>query len=144
MDLRKIYRRKISRNPKNNGIDNLELSDEHHKLSDESGAPESLYVEEKPSLHCGCFADAGGRCGECGAITCIKCHQHCGGTNDPVPLGCQAPLCREHSHYVQLMDGRTIPFCKHCYGKIVRKKLWKATGRALLLPFIDIEDHRDG
>lgn len=143
-NLRKIYRRIISRNPKNNEIDNLGANDEYHRLSDEDGAVESSHVEEISSHHCGCFGPIGGRCSECGAISCIKCHKHCGGTDNPIPVGCGVALCREHSHYLQLLDGRTIPFCKSCHGKIVRKERWLTAGRILLLPFADIEEHRDG
>ncbi|MFC1675801.1 hypothetical protein ACFL3G_01910 [Planctomycetota bacterium] len=136
--LRKIFRRRFSKNPQSDEIDILGVNDEYHKLSEEDGGVESYELEEIPSLHCGCITSSvGGRCRECGAISCIKCHKHCGGTENPHPSGCGSPLCRAHAHYLQLPDGRTIPFCRSCHGNIVRKSLWIATGKTLFLPFVE-------
>ena len=137
--LRKIFRRRFSKNPQNDEIDILGVNDEFHKLSEEDGAVESYELEEVPSLHCGCLSPPAGRCAEpgCGKISCIQCFQHCGGTENPHPAGCQISLCRQHMHYLQLPDGRTIPFCRSCHGKIIRKSLWIATGRTLFLPFVE-------
>ena len=138
--LRKIFRRRFSKNPENDEVDILGVNDEYHKLSEEDGAVESYEVEGVPSLHCGCLTSSvGGRCSEpnCGKISCSRCFQHCGGSDNQHPSGCGAPLCREHSHYLQLPDGRTIPFCRSCHGKIVRKSRWIATGKTLFLPFVE-------
>ena len=142
--LRKIKKIIISKDPRSGSINELGASEEYHRLSDEDGSIETLLIEQQVSHHCGCIGIAGGRCTECGKISCIKCHTHCGGSTNPVPLGCQKALCRECSHYFSLSDGRTIPFCKHCYGKIVRKAKWLATAQALLQPFIEIEENGNG
>ncbi|MFC1675945.1 hypothetical protein ACFL3G_02645 [Planctomycetota bacterium] len=143
--LRKIRKLIISQNPQTGKIDNLGENNEYHKFSDEDEGLESLYVEQRNSLHCGCIGlPPGGRCAECGQISCAECYTHCGGSKNPVPQGCQKPLCRECSYYLQLPDGRTIPFCKSCHGKIVRKQRWQTTGRALLLPFIDDKENKNG
>ena len=138
--LRKIKRIIISHNPQNSTVDNLGSTEEIHNLSDVDGSLESVYIEEKRHQDCGCFAPAGGRCCVCGAISCIRCHKHCGGTDNPDPLGCGRPLCREHSYYLTFPDGRTVPFCKQCYGKIARTQRWQAAGRLLLEPFIENEE----
>lgn len=135
--LRKIKKMVISWNPSSNSVDNLGSTSEIHNLSDADGSLESIYLEERRNQDCGCFAPAGGRCRECGAISCIKCHQHCGGSANVCPCGCGKPLCREHSYYLTLPDNKTIPFCKSCYGKIVRKGRWQSAGRLLLGAFIE-------
>jgi len=137
--LRKIKKIVIGRNPSNNTTDNLGETGEVHNLSDQDGSVESVYYEEITNQPCGCFAPAGGRCSECGVISCVRCHQHCGGTENPSPLGCGKPLCREHSHYITPSDGRTLPFCKRCYGKITGKhRRQKITG-LFLSAFIEQE-----
>jgi hypothetical protein len=143
-DLRKIYRRVISRNPETNSFDNLGVKDVYHILSDNDDCLESCYLEEKSHCHCGCFGPPGGRCAEpdCGRISCVKCHHHCGGNESQSPAGCGKPICREHSRYLQLQDGRIIPFCRRCYSRLTRRNRWLSIGRAFLSPFIEsTENH---
>ena len=144
--LRKIKKIIISKDPRSGSIDELGASEVYHRLSDEDDSFETLQIEQQVSHHCGCIAPAGGKCAEpgCGVISCIRCHRHCGGTENPAPEGCGSPLCRLHSHYLQMPNGRTIPFCKHCYGKIARKAKWLTTAQALLQPFIEIEENENG
>lgn len=142
MFLRKILRRSFSRDPQTNKVDILGVDDEFHKLSEQDGSPESYELKGIPSQHCGCLAPAAGRCRECGALSCARCHRHCGGTDNPHPSGCGAPLCRQHAHHLQMADGQAaVPFCKDCYGKLVRKSCWITTRKILLLPFV--EEDRD-
>lgn len=138
--LRKIKKMVISRNPQDYSVDNLQSNDEIHNLSDVDGSLESIYVEEQNNQACGCFGTPGGRCSECGAISCVRCHRHCGGTDIPNPLGCGKPLCREHSHYLVPQNGQSIPFCRHCYGKITRRERWELVGRLLFEPFVEKEE----
>jgi hypothetical protein len=104
---------------------------------------ESLYIEEKINLKCGCFAEIGGRCAECGAVSCVHCHQHCGGTSNPIPLGCGKPLCREHTHYKRINETTIIPLCSQCAGKMSRKKYRQITAQLLLSPFVQQERHHE-
>ena len=134
--IRRIKKIIISRNP-DNTVNNIGGSEEVHNVSDTDGALESVYCEETANHHCGCFAAPGGRCSECGAISCVKCHRHCGGTDSQIPLGCGKPLCREHSHYLTVTNGQSIPFCKRCYGKIRRKKNRQTVTKLLLEPFVE-------
>ena len=139
-NLRKIFRRVVSRDAQSNRVDNLGSKDEYHKISDQDGALESLFLEEKHNCDCGCFGPLGGRCAEsgCGRISCIRCHRHCGGSDGQAPDGCGKPICREHSHYLQLPEGKVIvPFCRRCYGRLVRKGRWLAASRTFLSFLID-------
>ena len=133
--IRRIRRIVIGPNPKDNSVDNLGGTGEVHNLSDQDGSLESVYFEETFNHHCGCFAQPGGRCSECGVISCIRCHRHCGGTDNQAYLGCGKPLCREHSHYMML-DGLNIPFCRYCYSELARKKRRARVTRLLLSPFV--------
>lgn len=137
--IRRIRKIIIGRNPSSNTVDNMGGTDEIHNLSDQDGSLESVYFEETLNQHCGCFAPPGGRCSECGVISCVRCHRHCGGTDSPLPLGCGKPLCREHSCYTTLSNGQSIPFCKRCYGRMVRKVRWLRVGKSLLAPFVEQE-----
>ena len=138
--IRRIKKIIIGRNPNNGTVDNMGSTDEVHNLSDMDGSVESLYSEETVNHHCGCFAPPGGRCSECGVISCVRCHQHCGGTNNPNPIGCGKSLCREHSHYLTLADSQSLPYCKSCYSKIARKQRRQKVCRLLLAPFVEQEN----
>ena len=140
--IRTIRKIMIGLNPKDNTVDNLGGTGEVHNLSDQDGSLDSVYFEEKYNHHCGCFALPGGRCCECGVISCIRCHCHCGGSDDQTYLGCGKPLCREHSHYMML-EGVNIPFCKHCHGKFTRKQQRARVTRCLLDPFIEEKAEND-
>lgn len=140
--IRRIKKIIISRNPVSGSVDNMGSSDEVHNLSDQNGAVESLYCQEVLNHHCGCFASPGGRCSECGVVSCLRCHQHCGGTDTPSPLGCGKPLCREHSNFITFGQGQVLAFCKSCYGKITRKARRQKVGRLLLSPFVEQENEQ--
>jgi|GEM_PF-6088655 len=142
--LRRIKKILVGRNPADNSVDNLGGTDEIHNISDQDGCLESIYTEETQNQHCGCFGSPGGRCSECGVISCVKCHRHCGGTEVSTSLGCGKPLCREHSRYLQLGDGNNLPFCKQCYGKLRRKQSWRKVGRFLADPFVDMGAENEG
>ena len=141
--IRRIKKIIIGRNPISGTVDNMGSTDEVHNLSDTDGALESLYSEEILNRHCGCFGSPGGRCSECGVVSCIRCHQHCGGTDNPIPLGCGKPLCREHSSFITFDEGQTLPFCKTCYSKITRRKRRQMATRLLLSPFVEQEGENE-
>ena len=141
--LRRIKKLLISPNPDNNTVDTLHCDGEVHSSSDTDDTMDSTYFEAIRSHACGCFSPPGGRCGECGAISCVKCHKHCGGTENPHPLGCGKPLCRAHTHMLTLPSGQTVPFCRNCYGKVIRKHRWRFAGRWLLDSLVEKEGHDD-
>jgi len=136
---RKIKKMITSRNPGSDTVDNLGETGEIHSVSDHDNSVESIYYQETLNQHCGCFAPAGGRCSECGAISCSRCHQHCGGTENPSPLGCGKPLCREHSNYMEVDNGRILPLCKQCFDKASRKQNRQKVFKFLFAPFMNKE-----
>lgn len=121
-DLRKIRKIRIRRNPANHQIEQVGSDNELHRILEESGALESIYINEEIDNHCGCARPVGGKCAQCGRYSCIRCHTHCGGTDNPSPLGCGKPLCRECSNYLPLPNGTSLPLCGSCYAKFSRKK----------------------
>ena len=120
--IRRIHRILIGLNPDDHTRANLKGSGEVHNLSDQDDSLESTYFEEAYSHHCGCFAEPGGRCSECGRISCVRCHRHCGGSDNQTHLGCGKPLCREHSHSITFAGGASIPFCSDCYDRLSRRQ----------------------
>ena len=137
--LRKIKKMVISYDPDSNSVEQMGSNNEIHNLSDSDDSAESVHVEEIRNRACGCFLPPGGRCGECGAISCVKCHKHCGGTENRHPMGCGKPLCREHAHQLTLPSGPTVPFCRDCHGRAIRKQRWRFASRLLLDSFIEDE-----
>jgi len=45
--------------------------------------------------------------------------------------------------YITVADGRTMPFCKRCYGGIARKQLRQRITGLLLGPFIEQEANNE-
>jgi len=138
--IRKIV---MGHNHDDNTVDHFGETGEVHNFSEQTGTMESVYYETAQNQRCGCLAPPGGRCSECGAISCSRCHQHCGGTENPSPIGCGRPLCREHSHYMAVADGKAIPFCGQCYGEISRKQNRKKITNLLFSPFIEQERNNE-
>lgn len=130
--LRKIFRRVTSRDPQTNKVDILEINDDYHKLSDEDDSVETYEFKDKPSLSCGCLADAKIRCYECSKLSCSECGTHCGVTKKKrYPQGCGKPLCGDHSNYKTMPDAEDVPFCSRCYGKVFRTQLWMGAGKGI-------------
>ena len=141
-DLRRIHRRRFSRNPETKSVDHLGGNDEYHHLCEEDECVESFELEEKTASDCGCFGEPAGRCAEpgCGRTSCERCHAHCGGSQNQVPEGCGMPVCRRHRYYYTMPDGRNIPFCRDCYGRLVRRNRWRLVGRT----FVDLDAQSNG
>ena len=108
----------------------LEASDEVHVLSDE-GSVDTLNKRERHPCDCGCFSPVGGRCYECGAITCVRCHGHCS--------SCGKPICLEHSVAVDVPGDQRVRFCGSCYTGLARKQRLARITRFLLSPFVRFE-----
>ena len=141
MDFKRIIKKiVIGRSPGSNTVDNLGGTGEMH--CDNNDVLESTYYEETYNLSCGCFGQPGGRCWQCGAISCTDCHQHCGGLNNPTSLGCGKPICREHSHHI-LLDNANLPFCSQCRDIIKRRLRRQKITSLFLNPFIEREVDND-
>ena len=135
--IRKIKR---IRDLETNRIDELGSENELHRLLEEGNGLESIYVDEKVGNICGCLGPSSGRCGRCGKPSCQRCHTHCGGTDNPSPLGCGIPICRNCSENATIRDGSTLRLCSSCYSKFSRKKLWGTVTKLLAEPGIEFED----
>jgi hypothetical protein len=140
---RKIQKVKTRRNPITGQIEKLGGSYESHRIVEETDDFESLYVNEEVSNNCGCLTPAAGQCGRCGSISCQRCFTHCGGTDNPSPLGCGIPLCRSCAKYLQLSESQTLPLCGQCYGNIKRKSFWIDVKKLLAAPIVEFEDKQD-
>jgi hypothetical protein len=145
-NLRRIFRRVVSPNPQTQSLDSLEANDEYHKLREEDGSTDSYEIREKTANDCGCFGEPGGRCAEpgCGRISCVKCVDRCGGSQNPVPEGCSMPLCGRHRHYHTMPDGRTLPFCRDCRDRLVRKERWRLIASLFVAAPADDKEDRHG
>jgi hypothetical protein len=110
------------------GLDRiLAFSREEDVLSDE-GSIDSTGVERKVFLDCGCDGETGGRCYECGAISCRACHGHC--------ANCHKPICMEHSRFADGGNGESIRLCRNCYDVLSRKQVRAKVRRAVLSLFL--------
>lgn len=69
----------------------LELTQEEDFLSDH-GSVDSAGLHQRYFRDCGCDGPIGGRCFECGAISCKSCHRRC--------HNCQKPICIAHSNFL--------------------------------------------
>ena len=101
----------------------LELTQEEHFQSDQ-GSVDSESLSRKYIRDCGCDGPVGGRCYECGAISCTSCHGRC--------HSCQKPICLEHSNFLQAKGKESIRLCRCCYGSITRKQRLARVGRFFL------------
>ena len=138
--IRRIRKVIIGRHTNSHRVDNLGGTEEIHSMSERDDALESVYCEEKVNHHCGCFGREGGRCSECGMISCVRCHQHCGGSDNPSPLGCGSPLCREHACYTLIDNSMTLPLCRQCKDRYTRKQRLNKATRCLLDPFVEFDN----
>lgn len=109
----------------------LESAEEIDVLSDQ-GSIDSLGRRERYSADCGCYKPVGGRCVECGQLSCIDCHGRC--------YICSSPICLRHSIFVDFPDGRRLRFCSRCHAQGARRRRLHKVGRFLLSPFVDFEE----
>lgn len=112
----------------------FESSVEEDHLSDEDSIDSSLEHKQYPK-NCGCYKSAGGRCAECGRISCVDCHGRC--------QKCGSPLCLFHSIFIDSSNGR-IRLCRRCHGQLVRQNRLRKVGRLLLSPIIEFEGDQHG
>ena len=122
--IRRKETREVAYDPATGHDQILELSGGEDTLSDQ-GSVDSIKFRRKFFRACGCDAEIGGRCKECGAISCIACHGRC--------HRCKKPICLEHSAFLvetESIEGTRL--CNRCYGEVTRKQKWTKVGRFLL------------
>jgi len=134
--LRKIIENVFSSDPNTGKVDDLGGMQESQLLDDKDDCLTTFRNRRKVTKSCGCFAEEAGRCSEegCGAVVCVNCYKHCGGTNPQHPQGCGVFLCRRHSNYFEFPEGMVVPFCKNCFGKLHRKQGWTKVSNFLFEP----------
>ena len=142
MSGRKIRKIKIRRDPTTNKTEVLKSENELHQLQEETNTLESTYIDEEMGNSCGCDEPRGGKC-LCGKTSCVRCHTHCGGTDNPSPLGCGRPLCRDCAEHETMPDGTSLPLCSRCYGKFSRKKMQRTITKLLAEQAVEFEDTDD-
>ena len=113
----------------------LESSNEEHALGD-AGSVDSLAKRNRYPNDCGCFKPVGGRCIQCGKLSCVDCHGHCN--------GCGKPLCLECSISIDLPDKQRIRLCGRCCLKLKRRERLSKAKRFLLSAFLEFEGNHDG
>lgn len=109
----------------------LESNDEAHLLSDEGSVDSSARHKCYPN-DCGCFKPVGGRCVQCGQLSCVDCHGHCN--------SCGKPLCRECTVSIDLPNAERIRLCGRCHTQIRRQQRTARIMRVLLSPLVKFED----
>ena len=112
----------------------LESSHEWDVLSDE-GSIDSLAKRTRRPCDCGCFRQVGGRCQQCGALSCDRCHGHC--------ARCGKPLCLECSFHTTGPHSECIRLCERCHTGTVRRRRAVRIWRAILSPFIRFRESSD-
>ncbi len=117
--LRRRNNRKVTFDP-DTGQDRIWESQQNQDVLSNEGSVDSDVITRTFFKDCGCDGQIGGRCYECGAISCISCHGRC--------EKCQKPICMQHSHFFEDENGRKVRLCGICHDKTVRKqKLSKFT-----------------
>ena len=109
----------------------LELSQEDDFLSDH-GSVDSAGLHQRYFRDCGCDGPIGGRCFECGAISCKSCHGRC--------HNCQKPIC---------LDEKDREICFEMLSKdtpvpSIRTKLFKLSGPGQTEVLIKLLQGNDG
>lgn len=128
--LRRKHMYEVTDNPITGQDRILELTQEEDSLSDQ-GSIDSAGLHRRYIRDCGCDGPVGGRCFECGAISCRSCHGRC--------HKCQKPICLEHSNLLDFGEHGSARLCKRCYDEITRKQRLVRISRLLLSPFIQFE-----
>ncbi len=111
----------------------LELTQEEDFLSDH-GSVDSAGLHQRYFRDCGCDGPIGGRCFECGAISCKSCHGRC--------HNCQKPICLAHSKFLGTNSQERVRLCGCCFEKITRKQNWTKIHKFILSIFV--EGDKDG
>ena len=92
------------------------------------GSVDTTNVHRVFPCDCGCLQPPAGRCVLCGALSCGACHGHC--------MGCNAPICRECSVFVNMPEESAARFCQGCYSTIKRQKRRASILRFVLFPLV--------
>jgi len=107
-------------------------------LLSSDGSIDTVTVRHPQFLDCGHSIEVpiGGRCLECGSLSCATCHDQCS--------GCRRPLCLSCTRIDQVQGQEAIKWCSHCVGPERRKRRWRKIKMTAIRPFIEstAEDSR--
>lgn len=129
--LRKKNRREVTYDPDTCHDREWYLKKDQDVLSSE-GSVDSDEIVRKYFKDCGCDSEIGGRCFECGAVSCISCHGRCS--------KCQKPICMQHSNFLEKDDGQKERLCGSCHDVTTRKRRFAKVGRFFMSLFVEMED----
>ncbi len=105
------------------GQDRILNLTEEELIHADDGSVDSMEVQRKYFLDCGCNASAAGKCYQCDSLSCQVHYGIC--------CKCQKPICLECSIFVET-DDQKIRYCKTCHETISRKQRFARIGRFLL------------
>ncbi len=126
--LRRKLNRQVTIDPVTGQQRVLALDEGETILSDEKSV-DSLDTRYTCFLDCGCDGPVGGRCYECGAISCKNCYGRC--------HSCGRPLCLACSRYLTSDSGERLRLCKHCHESLSRKRFWSGITQAIKGLFVE-------
>lgn len=117
--------REVTDNPLTGEERLLEECHEEDVLSD-GGSIDTRGTRRRHPCDCGCYRPPGGRCADCGRISCVSCHGHC--------EVCAKPICLEDSFFP---NGRgAVRLCRRCHVALVRRRRMVTAAHVLLSPFV--------
>lgn len=129
--LRRKNKRQVTYDPNAKQDREWHLEQSQDVLSAE-GSVDTDEIVRKIFKDCGCDGEIGGRCFDCGAVSCISCHGRCN--------KCQKPICLQHSTFVDKEDGNKERLCNTCHDILIRKRGWDKVGRFFLSLITDTEE----
>jgi hypothetical protein len=97
-----------------------------------NGSVDTVGKRKRYFRDCGCDGPVGGRCFECGAISCQKHHGHC--------AQCGKPICMQHSMFVAIEGQPPMRLCRRCHDETVRSRRLRNVVRTLFSPFFRFKE----
>lgn len=129
--LRRKNKRNVTFDP-DTGQDRIWQSEQSQDILSSEGSVDSDGIVRKYFKDCGCDGDIGGRCFECGAVSCQNCHGRCS--------ICQKPICMHHSHFLGKEGTEKQRFCATCHDAFSRKQKLAKVGLFFMSLFIEMEE----
>jgi len=117
------------------GKDRIWLHKEKQTYRSSSGSINTDGVTRIVFKDCGCDGEIGGRCYECGDVSCKECHGRC--------EKCKKPICLQHSKFMKTDTGEMIRLCGEHYDELSRKRNRKKILSFLLFPFVERAEGRE-
>ena len=97
------------------------------------GSPDTIELhsdETYPCLH-PLHHPFGGRCADCGALSCERCHTHCENQN------CNKPICPACAKHLPVKDQVGGTLCRACAESVSRQRRIGGALSFLIAPFVE-------